>query len=151
MANIQEALSLLLSQVASLVKKMSDDDLNELMEGKITIDLVRKAESKKGLSNRDKKPLMEKGAIEVLVSQLRTIDEREKGLALLQESSPNKPSLERIARYIDIPISQQDNMETLREKIIEATIGFRLRSIAIKGKSERNFLGNTDSIETKPS
>jgi hypothetical protein len=149
-SNIQDVLHSILNQVANLVKRMSDDDLRELMQGELVLDFVKRDGSRKRLSSNNKKPLLDKGEMETLVSQLRTKDDRESGLALLNECCPGKNSLERLARHIDIPVIPRDNINTLKEKIIEATIGYRLRSIAIQGKRDVKT-SNLDSTEIKPS
>jgi len=149
MSNAQEVVSSLLSQVASLVKKMTDDEWKRLVAGEITIDLVKREESKKTTASRNKDNSLGEREIKALVSRLRATDEREEGLVLLDEFSLTKPSLELIARYIDVPVSQRDNMETLREKIIEATIGYRLRSMVIQGRTDQHFSRSRDSVETK--
>ncbi len=41
-------------------------------------------------------------------------------------------------KSLDIPLLQRDNIEKLQEKIIESTIGYRLRSEAIQGKNSPN-------------
>jgi len=138
MSTVQEALSSLFGQLASLVKKMSDEELKMLTEGDVTIDLVKKDESRKPI-NRAKDSFLRRSEIEPIVSQLRSMDEREQGVALLSKLHLNKASLELVARHIDLPVTQRDNMETLREKIIEATIGYRLRSMAIQGRTDPQF------------
>jgi hypothetical protein len=44
-----------------------------------------------------------------------------------------KTELEQIARRLSLPILKQDKAERLRDKILEATIGSRLNSQAIRG------------------
>jgi hypothetical protein len=149
MDNMQEVVSSLLNQVSLLVKKMTTDELKGLIAGDITIDLVKKEESKKTLANRNNNSSLENGAIAELLSQLRATDDREQGLSLLRDYGPSKSSLEMIGRKLDIPISQRDNMETLREKIIEATIGYRLRSMAIQGKTDSALSERKPSLDSK--
>ena len=127
MSNNQEAILFVLKRVTSLVSKLSDDDLKDLLDGKISIGLLGKENNKK----RDKEIVDEK-SIQEYVSQLRTSDEREKGTDLLNKKNITKSFLKRLAKQIDIPVSHRDNVEILKEKIIEATIGYRLRSKAIQ-------------------
>jgi hypothetical protein len=53
--------------------------------------------------------------------------------SFLDSNFSNKKMLEQIARRLDIPIIRQDKVEVLRDKIIEATVGAKMRSQAIQG------------------
>ena len=52
---------------------------------------------------------------------------------MLDDKYPSKKVLEVIARKLDIPITRQDKIEDLRDKIVEATVGAKIRSQAIQG------------------
>jgi len=45
----------------------------------------------------------------------------------------SKIDIENIAKKLDVPFQKKDSIEKLKYKIIERTIGFRLRSQAIQG------------------
>lgn len=149
MDNMQEVVSSLLNQVSLLVKRMTNDELKALLAGDMTIDLVKKDDSKKPLASRNNHSSLESGAITQLLIQLRAKANREQGLSLLREYAPGKSALEMIGRKLDVPISHRDNMETLREKIIEATIGYRLRSMAIQGKTDSDLFKQQSSTDSK--
>ena len=63
--------------------------------------------------------------------QLVKIDSREQAEELLKNFK--KADLQRIAKDLDIPIQKNEDISRLREKIIESTVGFKLRSQAIQG------------------
>lgn len=69
--------------------------------------------------------------IQNIVKMLESIEDREHAKELLK--GINKKHLEVIARSLDIAIQRIDKIEVVRNKIIEATVGARLRSIAIQG------------------
>jgi hypothetical protein len=77
--------------------------------------------------------------------------EREKGLTLLRKEYVDRSFLKRLARKIDLPISDRDNIEILAEKIIEATIGYRLRSKAIQNSSDAEITNNKELLRKKQS
>jgi len=68
-----------------------------------------------------------------IAAKLQTLRPREAGERLLQDEAPNRPALEALARFLQLPVQRDDTIERLRAKIIENTIGSRLRSEAIQG------------------
>nr|VFK37093.1 MAG: hypothetical protein BECKSD772F_GA0070984_101019 [Candidatus Kentron sp. SD]VFK41170.1 MAG: hypothetical protein BECKSD772E_GA0070983_101017 [Candidatus Kentron sp. SD]VFK78281.1 MAG: hypothetical protein BECKSD772D_GA0070982_101112 [Candidatus Kentron sp. SD] len=64
----------------------------------------------------------------------------EQGRFFLEQYASNKDALTRLVRYLDLPLHRQETKERLKEKIIDATIGYRLRSRAIRGT---NSLGKS--------
>lgn len=143
MSSNKDAIIFILKKISFLVSKLSDDEINDLLNGKITITLTGKKKKK-----ANKKLIGEK-IIENYILQLRTMTEREKGIALLKEEGVDKSFLKRLAKNIDIPTDNRDNIETLIEKIIEATIGYRLRSKAIQSNSEAEFLSKKELLKKK--
>ncbi|OAV70500.1 hypothetical protein Barb4_01328 [Bacteroidales bacterium Barb4] len=59
----------------------------------------------------------------------------EEGELFLLSKHLKRAELEVIARGLDIPFQKRDRTDRLKDKIIEGTIGFRLRSQAIRSNS----------------
>jgi hypothetical protein len=58
---------------------------------------------------------------------------RQEAQAFLDARYSSKKAMEMIARRLDLPIVRQDKVEDLRDKVVEATVGARIRSQAIQG------------------
>lgn len=71
--------------------------------------------------------------VEDAINEITALGSRQDAQALLDSRYSTRKSLEPIARRLDIPIAKQDKVEVLRDKIIEATVGARIRSQAIQG------------------
>lgn len=71
--------------------------------------------------------------VEDIIKELFEQATRPDAQSFLDSKYPGKKALELIARKLDIPIVRQDKIESLRDKIIEATVGAKLRSQAIQG------------------
>lgn len=123
----RDLLSALLKEMAKAVRDMSDDDLTALRNGELRIQLAsaEKAVSHKKEPLRDFRP-------DIVVDSLRQADTFDAGLAILERECSTKEHLIRLAREIDVPAEKRDTVERLRERIVDATIGFRLRSQAIQ-------------------
>ena len=65
--------------------------------------------------------------------KMRGLDSLGAGAALLAQANLGRGRLERMARGLDVPISRSDTSTRLVEKIVEALIGARLSSQAVRG------------------
>ena len=71
--------------------------------------------------------------VDDIIKELSIHGTRLDAQSFLDLKCPSKKTLEQIARKLDILIVRQDKAEALRDKIIEATVGARIRSQAIQG------------------
>jgi hypothetical protein len=120
----------LLRALAALVEKSDPDQVAALLRSR-TAALSGGVErpTQKGLFTRATVP----PDLPKLAQELRALNSREEGHALLSEASLTRRELETLGRLIDTPIVKTDNMQRLTERIIEASIGSRLSSAAIRG------------------
>jgi hypothetical protein len=122
----------LLRRLSEAVSSIPDSEFRDLALGNSRIMLSQRAR-KHGRT----KPIagMSVDEIKKVVSHLQSLSSREDGLALLDERCKTKTNLMKFARVLDLPVDHEDTVEKLRDKIVEATIGFRLRSEAIRGNT----------------
>jgi hypothetical protein len=75
--------------------------------------------------------------IQVNVEQVRNalggMDTREAGIRYLEDMHLSRDALRDLVAALDLPATHSDNMERLRNRVVEALIGYRLRSNAIRG------------------
>ena len=109
------------------LQNINNDEFELLLKGEAKIEISVKTKLKKKFvkSNVD---------FELLENELRQIDNREKGLEILESKLKTKEELESFARKIDVPVLKSDKIELLRKRIIESTIGYRLRSNSIQNR-----------------
>jgi len=119
-----------LRRLATVVERMSDDDLARLNEPGVEIEI-------KVLRRRIKNDLVSEVRLDLpdIVTKLTASANRADAAKFLDDGFEAKKTLEQIARHLDVVVLKQDKAETLRDKIIEATVGARLRSEAIQGGS----------------
>ena len=123
----------LLRALASLVESSGPEEAIALLEGQPA--LLRG--KRRYASDADRLPLEFTPPVPPdlpkLVETLHSLNSREDGLALLSSASLTRKELEGLGRLVGTPVLKTDNMERLTEKIIEASIGSRLSSEAIRG------------------
>ena len=135
--NEQQLLARVLRQLANALSGLSPDDFEALRKGNLKVALVPGARSSKH-KVQERSGALEDGQLKDIVSQLNSFHDRESGLALLNDRCNTKARLEQVARSLDLPVQRKDNAHRLRGKVVEATIGYRLRSEVIRGKGGHN-------------
>lgn len=117
-------------RLAAAIERMSDEELARLNEPGTEIEI-------KVLRRRPKEepPAEAKLDLSEIVAKLTSSASRSDASKFLDDSFGSKKALDQIARHLDVVVLKQDKAETLRDKIIEATVGARLRSEAIQGGS----------------
>jgi hypothetical protein len=116
-------------RIVSALDQLSDDDVSKLIDDSYNIEfrLTRKRHKEENLS-------ITETDIAKLVSEITALTSREEAQDFLDSKYGTRKALEPIARNLDIPIMKQDKIDVLRDKIIEATVGARIRSQAIQGQ-----------------
>lgn len=119
-----------LADVSRELGSLSDDEIQKLAEDGYSVS-VKVVRERQRSTQPDEFPQEEMAQI---VKDLEQAETREDGLQVLEDSARTRKGLELIAKHLDVSVLKQDKVEYIREKIVEATIGARLRSQAIQGK-----------------
>jgi hypothetical protein len=124
-----EQISLILELLSKAVASLSDDDLERVANRthSIEVKIVRNRSSTKAATDAEHFNLAE------IAKKLEEFSDRVTASNHLREIALSKKALELLARHLDIALSKQDKAEDLANKIIESTVGARLRSSAIRG------------------
>lgn len=111
----------------SFLEGLSAQELQSLEKGEsiIGFSLEEKQAKSKGKS-------IDEATLKELLIKLNGIPSRSEGMELIGDL--RKIDLEFLAKEVDVPYTRSDNVERLKEKVLESTIGFRSRSIAIQNK-----------------
>jgi hypothetical protein len=130
MDTVKQDLSLAFRRLILVFERLDDDDVAKLIDDSYDIEI--KFNRKRG---RQDKSATEELDLPNVVAHLTNLPSRKDAQKFLDASFGTRKLLEQIARILDVPIIRQDRVETLRDKIIEATVGARIRSQAIQGTS----------------
>jgi hypothetical protein len=126
-----QSLSDVLRQLLKRVSALTDAELQDLLNGTATLEIRVKRRRGKGSAVKPRRSEM---LPEDVVRRLRATRSRDAGMSFLEELNVAKVDLERIARCLDLPVQRSVTTERLKSNIVEATIGYRLRSEAIHGR-----------------
>lgn len=71
--------------------------------------------------------------VETIISEMSDMKTRKEGAEYLAALGLKKTAMFAILKKMDVPFRASESTEKIRQKIIEGTIGFRIRSKAIQG------------------
>jgi len=118
----------IMREVANFLRTLTEDQIDEILSGEAKIGLIRnrRALSKSRASHSSSVDLDD------IREQLANVSNREDGHALLERMGLRRAILAELASSMQMPVRKTDTVDKLRESVVEATIGFRLRSHAIR-------------------
>jgi hypothetical protein len=133
MHNDRDQTIMLLKALADCLSQSSDRALNELANGTAKLVIVSSKVGNWRTQPSPKQPRFDEEEISKILGDLGTLNSRDDGKNLLQKHAPGRRYLELIAKKLDMPVRKEENIERLRDRIVESTIGSRLNSRAIRG------------------
>lgn len=122
----------LIDSFLSYIDNLSVDDILKLKKNEINIKFEIEPNLNKNIKKL-KKVNLTASDIDLIISNLYQINNRQEGINYLSSKCSSKLDFENIVKKLDVPFQKKDSIDKLVYKIIERTIGFRLRSEAIQG------------------
>lgn len=129
MSQAERNLLIVFRRVTEALDLLSEEELKHLSDPQYSVEVkvIRRR------TKEDRIALPTDTVVEDAIKEMTALSSRQDAQALLDARYPSKKALEVIARRLDIPIIKKDKVEELRDKIVEATVGARIRSQAIQG------------------
>ncbi|MGA6118714.1 hypothetical protein [Sphingobacterium anhuiense] len=124
-----------LEKYLTFLKKISQDDLEALQKKKMEI--VFEIREKQRFV-KSKEFLFTDEEIDNIIEKLGSIEKREDGIIYLNGLNLGRLDVERILKKLDLPTMKKDTIQQLFDKIIENTIGYKLRSKAIQNNTHNS-------------
>ena len=124
----------LLHDLARQMQAMDDAEFEKILSGDLKIEVRVAGGSQEQKRRKKRTPSPEDTAR--LCNALRRTNTREQARELIDNALHTRDQLLELARALDIPVPKTVNMEHLKTRLVEATVGFRIRSAAVQGKLE---------------
>ena len=122
----------LLRDMAKKIQSLGEKEFDDLISGSVQMEINISPKVKE--KGREKREPISEAQMSDIRHALELRNSREEGAALLKEKCSTKEELTRLAKYLDLPVQKLDKIGQISERIIEATIGYRIRSAAIQGE-----------------
>jgi|25_taG_2_1085351.scaffolds.fasta_scaffold01182_6 hypothetical protein len=121
------------NSLSRAIDKLSEDEILDVESGNFEINFLFSGKRSVAKKDRDKASLDE-SVLNRVNNLLNKASTREEGVLILEEHLKGRAELESFAKSIDVPVMKSDKVITIKEKIVDSTVGARLRSGAILGK-----------------
>jgi hypothetical protein len=131
--NKKKVLARLLRSLAQCIESSSAEEIDDLLAGQRRLE-IESAGPGRTQMQKPKNLVSSARDWTAIADQLKGLPSREEGQSLIQGLSLKRKELESLARAMNLPVSKDDSIERLRQKIIESSIGSRLASQAIRGE-----------------
>lgn len=125
MSEIKKELVLLLNATSKILESLTEEQCKNILNGKGNIRYENIIEDGSIEKNEDFN-------IKLYVNKIEQFNNREEAYNYIKELNLKKADLVKIATELKIHLSKSDKKDTIVTKIIETTIGSRLRDEAIK-------------------
>ena len=121
----------LLRDLASQIQKMDDSEIESVLAGESRLEI--RPPQKKSKRQRTRNRYLDEES-EKLQDALQNTDTREHARELIDSFLHTKEELTRFARVLDIPVPKSISSEQIKDRLVEGTVGYRLRSAAIRAR-----------------
>lgn len=121
----------LLRDLASQIQKMDDSEVESVLAGESRLEI--RPPQKKSKRQRTRNRYLDEES-EKLQDALQNTDTREHARELIDSFLHTKEELTRFARVLDIPVHKSISSEQIKDRLVEGTVGYRLRSAAIRAQ-----------------
>lgn len=129
----KKEISSLFRRIASQLQTMEDAEFERLIAGeKFEIRLLGKRSRKPTVS-----PTRAIHDLDQLRQKLTKAESRDKAREILDNNIHDKAGLQELATLIEIPIPNSASTENIKDRIVEATVGYVIRSEAIRGTQRK--------------
>lgn len=130
-----------LREVANFLRTLTAEQVDQLNSGEARIVLEqRTGRSRKGGVANQRLQNVDLTGVRAI---LQDMNSREEGRAFLDELRLPRSALQEFAHSLDMLVNKSDTVDKLKDLVVEATIGYRLRSNAIRGGDTRSVEGGT--------
>ena len=144
----RDAFVAMLRACADYLSALPADEVDAVLNGELELRLAVVGKKRKRQSQRV--AALDVAQLSEIASRLRSLDNRAAGERLLREVAPSKSALDMLARHLDVAVRREDRLDDMVRRIIEATIGFRLSSAAVRGRiTVRRYEEQRDSYSAR--
>ena len=131
-ARNQTRFAALLNDLARQLGRMDSAKFEKVLSGELGLKVHVTEDSK--TRKPVKKSQMSDEKLVGLHDALRKTETREQAREMIDSTLRTKDDLYQLARLLDIPTLKNATSEHMKDRLVEATVGFRIRSAAVQGK-----------------
>ena len=132
-SDIKRQVTSLFRRFAAQLQAMDDAEFERLIKGERFE--IRLREKQHKVRSHSLTPSNHE--LDQLRGKLNNAESREEARALLEENLHDRAGLYALAQLIDVPIPKRASSDNIKDRIVEATVGYVFRSAAIRGSQKK--------------
>ena len=121
-----------LREISKLISELSSAEIEAVARGEARLSLIFATQSDWPQSNHS--AYEESASMDDIQAELAVAVSQDEAFAILDRAHLTRANLARLAKAIDIPVMKSDTVIRLQEKLVEALVGSRLNSKAVRGR-----------------
>ena len=133
MAQTQKIHSRLLSEFARAVEHLTDEQLQKLLTGRARLSVSVRENKERTERKRVIEMVEFREDFSDIKRKLREAKSREECAVMVEYAFPEKAEMFAFARYLHLPVQRKTGQRRIRDQIVDATAGARIRSEIIRG------------------
>ena len=133
MAQTQKIHSRLLSEFARAVEHLTDEQLQKLLTGRARLSVSVRENKERTERKRVIEMVEFREDFSDIKRKFREAKSREECAVMVEYAFPEKAEMFAFARYLHLPVQRKTGQRRIRDQIVDATAGARIRSEIIRG------------------
>lgn len=121
-----------LRQISKLISELGPEEIEAVARGEAKLSLIYPGHGNWPSSNES--AYEENAWLDRIQAEFAEAASQDEGFAILDRARLTRADLVRLAKLVDIPVMKSDSVNRLQEKLIEALVGSRLNSKAVRGR-----------------
>ena len=123
----------MLEQFSEAVGRLSDEQLRRLLTGEARLSVSVRRNTEREKRKRAIATVEFRKDFPELRAKFRAAKSREECAVMVEYLLPNKEEMFAFAKYMHLPVQSKTGQKRIRDQIVDATAGSRIRSEIIRG------------------
>lgn len=133
MAKMQEVYGMLLRELAQAAGRITDEQWGRLLAGNARLHISVRRDVARDKRKHAIATVQFREDFPELRDKFRAAKSVEECAVMVEYLLPSKEEMFAFAKYLDLPVQRKEGQQRIRDKIVDATAGWRIRSEVIRG------------------
>ena len=133
MSQVQKVLTPLLSEFTRAIGQLSDEQLRRLLTGEARLSVSVRRNTEREKRRRAVVTVEFREDFPELHDKFRMAKSVEECAVMVEYLLPNKEEMFAFAKFLHLPVQRKTGQKRIRDQIVDATAGSRIRSEIIRG------------------
>ena len=133
MGESRDKADLLRAHFARAAERITDEQLQKLLSGEARLSVTVRVNKAPVARRRDIAAVQVRDDFDKIERRFREAKSREECVVMVEHLLPEKAEMFAFAQYLHLPVQRKEGQKRIRDQIVDATAGARIRSEIIRG------------------